>query len=101
MMPDASRWRSSAIYDRVENLTASDLAWEWLRRNEAYDRDFMAFASKDIGPHVLSDRIRRRWGLRFPGRSGARSSRRSRLLAFPGRHQRRRPDENTTLADWR
>ena len=34
MLPDASNWRSAAHYDHVEKLTASGLAWEWLRRNE-------------------------------------------------------------------
>lgn len=98
MMPDASRWRSSEIYDLVEELTASDLAWEWLRRNEAYDRDFTALASRDIDPHALTDRIRQRWGLRFPDRSFARSSRSPRLLASRRRHQRRHPADRTDLA---
>lgn len=81
MMPDASRWRSSEAYDHVEDLTASDLAWEWLRRNEAYNQDFEALADTDTDPHSLTDRIRQRWGLRFPGQPVARSSRRPRLLA--------------------
>ena len=42
MTPDASTWRSSAEYDHLDALTASDLAWEWLRRNDAYDTDFEA-----------------------------------------------------------
>lgn len=66
-MPDAFRWCSSEIYDRIEDLTASDLAWEWLRRNEAYDQDFSALANRDIDPHALTDGIRQRWGLQFPG----------------------------------
>jgi hypothetical protein len=37
MTPDASLWRSPAHYDHIDDLTASDLAWEWLRRNDAYD----------------------------------------------------------------
>lgn len=82
MMPDASRWRSPDAYDHIDSLTASDLAWEWLRRNEAYNRDFEAFHSNtDTDPHALTDRIRQRWGLRFPGRPIARSSHRPRLLA--------------------
>lgn len=42
MTPDASTWRSKAEYEHLDALTASDLAWEWLRRNEAYDADFEA-----------------------------------------------------------
>ena len=35
MPSDLSGWRSTAGYDYVERLGASDLAWEWLRRNNA------------------------------------------------------------------
>lgn len=67
MTPDASTWRSSE-YEHLDALTASDLAWEWLRRNEAYDADFEASATGHGDPTSLTDRIRQRWGLRFPGR---------------------------------
>lgn len=67
MTPDASTWRSSAEYDRLDTLTTSDLAWEWLRRNDAYDADFEAFSTHRAGSDRLSERIRR-WGLRFPRR---------------------------------
>ena len=69
MTPDASNWRSSAEYDRLDVLMASDLAWECLRRNEAYGADFEASASGRGDPESLTEHIRQRWGLRFPGRS--------------------------------
>lgn len=69
MTPDASRWRSSANYDHVERSSASDIAWEWLRRNEAYDLDFEAWSRNSATADTLSDQIRQRWGLRFPRRS--------------------------------
>lgn len=70
MRPDASQWRSSAFYDHVEErLTASDLAWEWLRRIEAYGHDYMAFARTGADPRPLVARIHARWGLQFPRRS--------------------------------
>ncbi len=68
MTPDASTWRSSAEYDHLDALTASDLAWEWLRRNEAYDADFDTLAASDA-PVGMSDKNRQRWGLRFHRRS--------------------------------
>ena len=74
MMPDASHWRSSARYDHVEKLTASGLAWEWLRRNETYNQDFEAVSAKDADRVELTEQIRQRWRLRFPGRSGSRSA---------------------------
>lgn len=74
MTPDASGWRSSADYGYVESLTASDLAWEWLRRNDAYDRDFQASSEANADVQTLTDKIRRHWGLFYPGRSSKRSS---------------------------
>jgi hypothetical protein len=67
MTPDASTWRSSAEYDHLDALTASDLAWEWLRRNEAYDADFATMTAADA-PSALTEKIQQRWGLRFPRR---------------------------------
>ena len=69
MMPDASGWRSSADYDRIDSIVASDLAWEWLRRNDAYDADYAALARTGVDARPLTDTIRQRWGLRFPRRS--------------------------------
>ncbi|MCL8489107.1 MULTISPECIES: transcriptional regulator domain-containing protein [Bradyrhizobium] len=66
MVPDASGWRSSALYLHVDELAASDIAWEWLRRNEAYDHDFDAYCRNKENSQSLTDRIRQHWGLRFP-----------------------------------
>lgn len=74
MTPDASTWRSSADYEHLDVLTASDLAWEWLRRNDAYDADFEASVAGRESPETLTDQIRQRWGLRFPRRSSGSTS---------------------------
>lgn len=100
-MPDASQWRSSEIYDRFEDLTASELAWEWLRRSEAYAQDFATSADKDVDPQTLTDRIRQRWGLMFPRRSRARLSCGSSLLACRRGYQRRGPGANASPIGWR
>lgn len=73
MLPDASNWRSAAHYDHVEKLTASGLAWEWLRRNEAYNSDFEALSAKGADRDALARSVRERWRLRFRGRSVSRS----------------------------
>ncbi len=91
MTPDATRWRSSASYDHVESLAASDLAWEWLRRNDAYDEDFEALMQADADPQPLTDKIRQHWGLRFPAEPSATPANRADPLAPPGRHERRCP----------
>ncbi|MFK3664179.1 transcriptional regulator domain-containing protein [Ochrobactrum teleogrylli] len=87
MTPDASIWRSSE-YDHLDGLTASDLAWEWLRRNDAYDADFEASASARGMHEPLTVRIRQQWGLRFPGRSPDTSAGSASLLASAGGHKR-------------
>ena len=76
MSPDASRWRSSQAYDYLDELPASDLAWEYLRRNPDYQDDFQV-AARQPGQ---DDRIAR-WGLRCPDRSWAPGDRRRGLLA--------------------
>ena len=68
MTPDASTWRSSAEYDHLDVLTPSDLAWEWLRRNDAYDADYEASATERGAPTSVNEQIQQRWGLRFPCR---------------------------------
>lgn len=65
MTQDASAWLSSD-YNHLDLLTSSDLAWEWLRRNEAYDRDFQALAAGWDDPFEMTEHIRQCWGLRFP-----------------------------------
>lgn len=49
-------------------MSASDLAWEWLRRNDDYDEDFQELGDAGTDTKALTDKIRRRWGLRFPHR---------------------------------
>lgn len=73
MTPDASSWRTSQ-YKHLDALTASDLAWEWLRRNDAYEADFHTSATAPDDGKSLTDRIRRRWGLRFPRRPASSST---------------------------
>ena len=93
MTPDASIWRFSE-YDHLDTLTASDLAWEWLRRNDAYDADFEASVSSGKVPEPLTERIRKRWGLRFPGRPADIPTRSAGFLGSARRHERRRVDRD-------
>nr|WP_244543620.1 DUF6499 domain-containing protein [Bosea sp. CRIB-10] len=89
MTPDASNWRSAATYRYVETLSASDLAWEWLRRNDGYDQDFEALTRTTSDPQPLLARMRERWALRFPGRSPQRSAHGAGVLVVRGRRQHR------------
>jgi hypothetical protein len=60
MTPDISRWRSSEIYENLDTLDAPDLAWEWLRRNTDYQKDYARADSPS-----LRRELRRKWGLQF------------------------------------
>ncbi len=61
-----SDWRSPQTYDRARDLEVSGLAWECLRRNPDYARDYRALARSKSDP-VLVAALRRRWGLCFCG----------------------------------
>ena len=92
---DPTHWRSASQYDYVETLTAPDLAWEWLRRNAGYQRDYVSARRKKEDPHELTRTVRQSWGLRFPGRSATGRSGSRGLLATRYRsrngHFERRP----------
>jgi hypothetical protein len=62
---DNSRWKSSPDYSYVEDLVAPDLAWEWLRRNEGYQRDYFLSQSTSTPSKGLTPDVRRQWGLEF------------------------------------
>lgn len=81
MPKDASDWEAASDYDYLDTLAASDLAWEWLRRNEQYEHDFAAFDRATPDPNSARDLIRDRWGLRFPDIADLAGARRRRLLA--------------------
>lgn len=64
MTPDTSRWRSSPDYDYVDDLSAPDLAWEWLRRNDSYQQDFAQLASLPAELATTREGLGK-WGLQF------------------------------------
>ncbi len=70
MRPNSSEWRSSKAYDFIGTVTADALAWEFLRRNPAYQREFAElqnFGSTQNAPSLNA--LRTQWGLRFPSQS--------------------------------
>ncbi len=91
MSRDRSQWRLASEYDYVETLTAPDLAWEWLRRNVDYQRDYASAKQKNKDPQDLTRLVRQSWGLRFPDRSAARCVAGCCLLATGGRSGHRHP----------
>lgn len=66
----SANWRDEASYDYIDGLSASDMGWEFLRRNEDYRRDYST-VSKEEAPDTRIEAVCRFWGLRFPDRPGA------------------------------
>jgi hypothetical protein len=59
-------WGSEQDYANLEKTDAADFAWEWLRRDSEYERDFRsltAAAQLNGAPHFFRDK----WGLSFRG----------------------------------
>lgn len=60
MKPDTSQWRNPQAYAFVKGAAADEIAWEFLRRNPRYQRDFAASRSAKA-----MRALRKRWGLQF------------------------------------
>ena len=65
-------WLCEAAYAYLDDLSPSDLSWEFLRRNPDYQHDFehanpVGASSEDAS----ADGRIRAWGLAFLGRSNA------------------------------
>ncbi len=59
-------WRASAAYDHTKIIPAAGFAWDYLRRNDYYHRDFRAIVRKKEPGMDRLDAFTRRWGVRFP-----------------------------------
>lgn len=60
MKPDSSQWRDPHAYAFVKDASADMIAWEFLRRNPDYQRDFSASRTTKA-----MRELRKRWGLQF------------------------------------
>ncbi|MGV1806419.1 transcriptional regulator domain-containing protein [Rhizobium rhizogenes] len=66
-MPEKGRWRISTAYDYVDDLDPPDLAWEFLRRNPEYRKDFARLTAEDHHEDAVSTAFAEKWGLSFRG----------------------------------
>jgi hypothetical protein len=57
-------WRSPESYKSLESADATAIAWECLRRNAEYRRDYQAMIAANPDGNVTAD-FRRRWGVCF------------------------------------
>ena len=61
-------WRQAAQYQQAEVIAVSGIAWEYLRREEAYHRDFHRLNGRKSQAATTLEAFSERWGLRFPPR---------------------------------
>lgn len=69
MTPDTSQWRREPAYEHFDTIPASGLAWECLRRNRDYQKDYALSLEQTGNLQRVHQRLMRRWGLRFPGQA--------------------------------
>src|SRR3546814_13867111 len=93
MKPDTSRWRSSSTYDYLDDLIPSDLAWEWLRRNTGYHRDYSEIERRPLDARHLTNLARLRWGVRFHCPPPFRSARHLCILRAGRRYRHHLPSD--------
>ena len=67
----APDWRSPAAYAYLTDLDLAGFAWEFLRRNPHYQRNFRNVVGKPKSHTKFAQRSMTRWGLRFRHQSGA------------------------------
>ena len=65
-MPSAPDWRSASAYAHAYELDLREFAWEYLRRNSGYQRDYHAAIRRTERRHIDTSVLR--WGLPFPFR---------------------------------
>jgi hypothetical protein len=57
-------WRSPESYKSLQTADITDIAWECLRRNVDYQRDYQAMIGNNPAGDVTPE-FRRRWGICF------------------------------------
>ncbi len=63
-------WRAPAAYKHTKHIPAAGFAWEYLRRNEDYRREYQILAAKQRQDAHQLEAFTERWGLRFRRRPG-------------------------------
>lgn len=58
-------WRSADTYTELLDSDAAAFAWEYLRRNPEYRRDYAALADIAAQGTLDSPAMRRKWGVCF------------------------------------
>ncbi|MDF3810759.1 MULTISPECIES: DUF6499 domain-containing protein [Rhodopseudomonas] len=64
-------WRQAAPYQHAKVISASGLAWEYLRRDDDYRRAYERVKRRKAKSAEILEAFSERWGLRFPTRPAA------------------------------
>jgi len=59
-------WRSEEAYANFKNAESMDIAWEWLRRDTDYQRNYQSLGQAQRLTGV-TEIFRLQWGLSFRG----------------------------------
>ena len=62
-------WRSAAAYQHAKVIPAAGFAWDYLRRDDDYQRDFERLNRRKSPAATTLEAFSQRWGLRFPTQS--------------------------------
>jgi hypothetical protein len=68
-MPGKGQWRHESAYDYIDNLDPAALAWEFLRRNRDYRREYARATRRGGSDAAAAAELTQRWGLRFRAES--------------------------------
>jgi hypothetical protein len=79
-MSEEESWRSEAAYDYIDQLTTSELAWEFLRRNPDYRIAFQELLSSGRLSDETATSFAEQWGLCFRSQPAHHGSRPTNLL---------------------
>ena len=94
-MPTRPDWRSASAVEALDRIDRAGFAWEFLRRNPRYRREYNQVAREVASAASVAEAISQRWGLSFRLRSQAGDGRRSGHLATGARASQRDPGPGT------
>jgi hypothetical protein len=66
----SSDWCAPAAYGHATRIPAAGFAWEYLRRDDEYRRDFYRMKQRSDHDTEAQAAFSNRWGLRFRGGPG-------------------------------
>lgn len=88
MVDDLPNWEDEFAYDYLDHIPPAGYAWEWLRRNPHYRRDYEDLVRHPLDAERLEEVMERRWGVRFRGPTGSLVDRTARPLVAQATQRR-------------